>query len=172
MKIRYGFVTNSSSSSFIVAFDKVPEGVEELQKMLFSDLESYPDPYADIYADIGCDDYVSEYPASQVAETVWNDLKGQKKATKEKIAKMFASGWLPNGPDYNDYRKENGDINWSAYQKDEMAHAMELAKEFLQKNKGKYIFIFTYGDDSGRYFSALEHGGLFRQLPHERISHH
>lgn len=33
MKIRQGFVSNSSSSNFILAFDKKPNSVEELQKI-------------------------------------------------------------------------------------------------------------------------------------------
>lgn len=35
MKIRNGFVSNSSSSSFIVAFDKVPRTVKSMVKLLF-----------------------------------------------------------------------------------------------------------------------------------------
>ena len=35
MKIRNGFVSNSSSSSFLVAFDKLPEDVYALHKLLF-----------------------------------------------------------------------------------------------------------------------------------------
>lgn len=35
MKIRNGFVSNSSSSSFVVAFPKKPETVEEVKDMLF-----------------------------------------------------------------------------------------------------------------------------------------
>ncbi len=37
MKIRNGFVSNSSSSSFIVAFEKLPESVDETKQMLFGD---------------------------------------------------------------------------------------------------------------------------------------
>lgn len=39
MKIRNGFVSNSSSSSFLVPFDKVPESLEELKNLMFPDKE-------------------------------------------------------------------------------------------------------------------------------------
>ena len=45
MKIRNGFVSNSSSSSFVVAFDKKPETVEELKKLLFGEEEVYGNPH-------------------------------------------------------------------------------------------------------------------------------
>jgi len=37
MKIRNGFVSNSSSSSFLVVWDKKPESVEEVKNILFGD---------------------------------------------------------------------------------------------------------------------------------------
>ncbi len=40
MKIRNGFVSNSSSSSFLVAFDKVPEKLEEVKNLMFPDKEN------------------------------------------------------------------------------------------------------------------------------------
>jgi hypothetical protein len=39
MKIRNGFVSNSSSSSFLVAFDKVPESLEEVKNIMFPNEE-------------------------------------------------------------------------------------------------------------------------------------
>ena len=47
MKIRDGFVSNSSSSSFIVAFDKTPETVAEMQNILFKNGGYYHNPYKD-----------------------------------------------------------------------------------------------------------------------------
>ena len=41
MKIRNGFVSNSSSSSFVVAFPKMPKDVQELKQILFWDQQSY-----------------------------------------------------------------------------------------------------------------------------------
>jgi len=42
----------------------------------------------------------------------------------------------------------------------------------LQKNwEDKEIYIFNYSDES-EYFSVLEHGGIFNNLPHKQISNH
>jgi hypothetical protein len=47
MKIRMGFVANSSSSSFIVAFDRELSEItrDEFQRMLFGDKQYVCDPY-------------------------------------------------------------------------------------------------------------------------------
>jgi hypothetical protein len=42
MKIRIGFVSNSSSSSFIVAFRNKPKTVEEIKKLMFGDRRTFP----------------------------------------------------------------------------------------------------------------------------------
>lgn len=48
MKIRKGFVSNSSSSSFIVSLDRKPESARELQRVLFGSEECFNHPYENI----------------------------------------------------------------------------------------------------------------------------
>jgi hypothetical protein len=46
MKIRYGYVSNSSSSSFLLVFDKKLKDVEELMGMLnFEDIQVADEVY-------------------------------------------------------------------------------------------------------------------------------
>ena len=63
MKIRNGFVTNSSSSSFIVAFDyeELPNSKEELQLLLFGDKKTRSR-------------YDYKVNCSDIAEIVWKDM--------------------------------------------------------------------------------------------------
>jgi len=41
MKTRYGFVSNSSSSSFVIAIDSKIKSAEELKPLLFKDYDSF-----------------------------------------------------------------------------------------------------------------------------------
>ena len=45
MKIRQGFVSNSSSSSFVVAFPTTPKSVLEVQKIVFGEQQEYHNPF-------------------------------------------------------------------------------------------------------------------------------
>ncbi len=59
MKTRTGFVSNSSSSSFIVAFDELPEGSDSLRRLIFGDVDAadtmYLDGYRTSYASLARD---------------------------------------------------------------------------------------------------------------------
>ena len=73
MKIRNGFVSNSSSSSFIVAFKKVPKSVAEMQKMLFGDEPYYKNPY--FYPEDKKYGSEPSWLAQEVSIRVFNDMK-------------------------------------------------------------------------------------------------
>ena len=176
MKIRKGFVSNSSSSSFIVMFPRVPTSVDDVAKMLFGGKSTV---------------FVGSYPVKQVAETVFNDIQGQKMNDLEKAIELLSHSW--DCPvKYEDYQTDLNDwktMNHGAYDADckkwaekrfeEFFSLKKIRKDKLLKIEGKDIdvsgdvfFIFEYSDNDGEYFSTLEHGGLFDNLEQIILSHH
>lgn len=70
MKIRTGFVSNSSSSSFLVWFTMMPQSVEELKALLFGDRQAI-------------EKYDYTVATSVAAAIIWQDLQNQQPATAE-----------------------------------------------------------------------------------------
>lgn len=180
MKFRTDFVTNSSSSSFIVYFDEIPQSAEEMQNMLFGPRDFFPHPFQDI-----------NYEAEDIAKIVFNDMKDTviTKATKDEIIALLTNIFYwevsenypyPECPN-SSYNPK--DAEWKEYDKLERKvlaqrdkEALRLATaEFKKQFKGKpldKVRIFIYGDHNGELECAMEHGDLFRRLFHIRISHH
>ena len=98
MKIRSGFVSNSSSSSFIVAFPKKPTTENELSDMMFpkDPHGSIPNPWP------GLDEYKDGLEFSRIVEQVFSDIQAQKKkvSTKELIDELSTRYFVTNGKLY------------------------------------------------------------------------
>jgi len=79
MKIRMGFVSNSSSSSFIVAFDKKPESVEEVERLL------------DLPEHVCCYDNVAH--GHDVAHRVFSDVESNPGSAEleEELTRLFSA---------------------------------------------------------------------------------
>ena len=171
MKIRSGFVSNSSSSSFLVAFSKVPASKEELKTLLFGDKQNFPSPYER-----------RVWATDKVAETVWEDLKELKPLTSAQLVTKLAEGTLTGKYEsesrtswdkYMDAKTpEAREKAWNAIQDATVKRASEVAAEFSSENAGAKFFEFHYSDNDGSYGTDLEHGDLFSNLPHIRVSHH
>lgn len=76
MKTRNGFVSNSSSSSFVVAFPSKPNSSKEVYKMMFNGKEGGIQPY----------DFIDGMSHNQIAERVWEDIKAAKVKKHDKYA--------------------------------------------------------------------------------------
>ena len=166
MKTRIGFVANSSSSSFILVLPQVPESVEDLHAILFPGGErtlAHPYWYDDVYS------------SRQVAETVWSDIQGGP-ATKERFQEECQCGSLEGDPqfDYRVYGRSNPDQYrkaWDAHERKVEEYRKAWAAAFRKKHAGKVFFIVEYKDE-GAFGCFMEHGDVFRNIDHQRISKH
>lgn len=161
MKIRSGFVSNSSSSSFIVALDHKPVDANDLMSMMFPNMLEDTLHHYDLW------DRVESHTIKEISEHVFRDLS----TNESDIANAF-HGWLEGAPRYSDFRSTNDVNDWDAYRKayDEFFEAYK--KDVLNKYKGKFVFTVKYYDNEGDFGCFMEHSGIFENVSHEQISHH
>jgi len=169
---------------FVVAFPHVPKSAKEVQEMMFGDELKFSNPY-----DVGIT------KTDLIANTVWNDIKPQKrwkeKTMIERVREAVRGGWLEGQPKYEHFTitpkhikeleyagepvlvaRVREQIDWKAYEKACDKYARETVEVLLKNWTDSIIYIFHYGDNDGDYYSTLEHGGIFDNLPHKQISHH
>ncbi len=179
MKIRNYFVSNSSSSSFVVAFPHKPKSIKDLKEMMFGKQEWH-------YT--GCREEGSPNDCStqNIAKAVFEDVK--KKATKKQILESIENGWFDAYifpelfPGYysNDktiklnYQKDKEELErlWKEEREINNKRASNIANAFMGSNKDKYIVVLSYGDDGGQFEAVLEHSKIFKRLEHIRTSYH
>jgi len=168
MKIRNGFVSNSSSSSFIVEFDHLPKDAEELRVMLFGSREFFYDQYPESYKE------KCHWSTQEIADIVFDDLNDQVDAVE-------IEDELSGGENYyEEWERNNPRPHWrdggayKAWSKAEREYYESMAKidteKFVKPNK--LYFRFTYSDNEGQLGSAMEHGDLFENMKHKVISNH
>lgn len=164
MKIRNGFVSNSSSSSFVVAFPKVPESAEEVQNILFGDDEKFKMTYEN--------DFI---PTIEMARVVFNDIKDQTPNDEDSIFNGFG-GWLEGGPEYPNYDSNISDKErnklWKKYDMELDKYQRKICNKFIKDNENSFIYVFEYSDNDGAFYTTMEHGDIFSRLPNKRISRH
>jgi hypothetical protein len=172
MKVRQGFVSNSSSSSFIVAFPK--------------DIALTPTAVHDYLYGASWDGAISvpwsdgEYdlPTTVAARIVCERLLGQKPNDPVALHRAV-QGYIDGGPDSADFRRKvkgqaSYETDWDAFEKADQAFRKEFLDRVvpeLSKNGELDLYTFEFAD-AERVGATLEHGDTFRRVPHVRVSNH
>jgi len=229
MKRRNGFVSNSSSSSFLLFLDRIPESVEEVKCLLFNPTQSeYINPYvwdntierdwpiktvseivlSDIekfmaYTEIEKSEYVHDDLrdiASDFSDKVLKKMKtypnfldfwnaspkedliyfsgswSRKKKTSEELTPYELAFKDDQSYPQEGASKEELDayqaaqaVRWEKYNQ-LVATYVEKIVEKLPKNK--QIVRLEYSDNDGTLRAAMEHGNLFKNVLHIKVSHH
>jgi len=175
MKIRKGFVSNSSSSSFVVAFPKMPETTEEVREMMFGKQEWH----------FSGDHNIS---TKEIAKMVFEEIEGKESASKLKIYNAIRHGWfdfyydpklLPGNYTSNesyalDWKKDADKIKeiWAHEEDVNNQRAIDIANAFLKINKDCFVSVMSFGDEDGEFDGMMEHSGIFKHLENIRTSYH
>ena len=176
MITRSGFVSNSSSSSFIVAFPKRDSFTQEEIYNLLSpnhDIRSDMDDQTTLIDSWYNEDY-TKHTDEDVVNRVIYDLRSPAKESDimEHMKNLHS--------EYETWKKFNHIKDWDERQKLVDQVSMEAAipdLEKLKRSAGQQfgennfdLYIFRYADDEGEGW--LEHSGIFDALPYRRISYH
>lgn len=164
MKHRNGFVSNSSSSSFIVQFEEIPKTIDELRTMMNPKKENY------------CEwDYV--VTAEHAIQLLWNEMKDQVKdfyssdpeeVVNNIVEQLKSDHWKFEGKiddKYLDLVRWHDDIE----EEDYWFVARKIANKFINAKK----VVFTFGDE-WEAGAVMEKGEIIREsgLPFEYENHH
>ena len=149
MKLKHYFISNSSTSSFILIFDKKPETVDEIQHLLFDKKRVYKKECPD---------------QSCIACKVFNDIKNQQ-ATFERIVHEFQ--YICDDIDFNDF-KINNETDWETYSLAVRNQATIDANDFYKNDK--FYAVVEYNDNNGQIEAFIESENIFDQIPHIKIN--
>lgn len=160
MKTRQGFVSNSSSSSFIVSFTQDPTDMNVLAEMM---------------GNCGVHIYGTTITAEKVIETVHKIIMDDEDSKvkcpiyeEEDYSERYDTGYelMMMTPDCRDATDEEIDV------------AIKLKKELKMKlwcmmnnttqaeweAANQFLYQFTFSDENGSFWSAMEHGDVFRNV--------
>lgn len=159
MKIRTSFVTNSSSNSYIVAWNKKPSDLESLYEMTgFSENDTMN----------------TEYRKDQILASTVLAFILENTAKKNEIKRARDKNmnyWNPQDSYIYNLSDEKRREYWRLESVLGEVYSKQEINKFLKKNKGKHIRVYNFSD-SGNIECICHDGIPFKNVEHMVISNH
>lgn len=196
MKTRAGFVSNSSSSSFLVVFPRRPKSTIDLKKMVYGASEEISKTYSE----------KEKISTDVLAAHMWDQIRNKKPAGKQEMCAFLSNGYevyeeaekeayskmvikplehserekrkreIINKEDIKKFEEEQLKLSRELWKSADIIakrmgkkRAEEFAKKHVKKNSFVCVFEFEDHSDVG---CQLEHGDTFRNFPNVTVSHH
>lgn len=177
MKIRNGFVTNSSSSSFVVAFKDKEDGINQIIK----ELKESPESLGVVLSDfINAEPYdLNKIKATEDDEYGENIIYYLESEASDELMYSrdgfyweesdFVKNWMKNNPDKS---------RWEIYNSPEYKEAIknlmgQKIEEFIDGLKNKPYVVELEYEDHTRIGSELEHDILpYCNFVYQVFNHH
>ena len=178
MKIRQGFVSNSSSSSFIIAVPKGTEPtVQNMHRVLYGD-NARKEFYAayDWHEGVNSYDVVDDI-VRQINEGRYDPEVGDRVPGPVKdLIKAVEAPYSETGTFYSQCRLPEGDergmYDWDKYEALCGAARARVAEAIIKKYPEHDFYEVEFEDDN-QFGCEVEHGPALNQLPNVfRFSHH
>lgn len=182
MIIKTNFITNSSSSAFVVAWPIEITTLADVKKYIFMEKKA-----EQVFKDVGHgkDTRKIDPKNKEIIDIVARELESgylQDIGFEHGVDLGMFDGYDKFREDFairhsistEDLDKNHFSMNllWKEYHYYRIKIATQLAEKFCTNNKGNFLYFFSYGDEDGQFMSEMEHGGTFNNVPHIKISHH
>lgn len=175
MKRRNGFVSNSSSSSFVVVFDKRIEAYsdDDLKQKLFGTTEKVIKHkwYGDMDTDALLERVREE--AVEITFTLDGSFLIPVDDSRD-IVVIFNQDWneaCEKADALGLSNKDSFDEYWTKVTEIAEEQAKRDMLEFSKQNSGEY-YHFSFADGNGDIESFLEHEYIFNKFPHVTQNNH
>jgi len=194
MKVRNGFVSNSSSSNFIIKLDVVPTSEHHLEEILgvqnYDNLSHWGD-YINkkvvintIYEDIKRElEFVGEKTTINDIDLdneiyIYNEddvYEYEKYIPKDKIDEyyMLCNKFLNNKVRWDSNNKFNNQISWSMSNilLEQIVDLIKMGLSYTLEKDSKFIKL-TYADEDGQIGGYIEHSDILNPITFKKFNHH